>query len=286
MQARIQSHEEHGELAASPIAHGTSVPGAPPASSPCLHVDGMPPGLPERDHDLDGTSPATPGCGRDLDGTSPAMPGRGRDLGEGERAWAIAVAFTRGKSPASFDQWFSGVQFDDLTDGVLSLRARDEFVRQWVEDYFLPTLGDRLRAQTGLSIQVRWSIDGLLDRPVADRPATFTPVRPRALSVRPGSTDDASSSGQAGAHRLVVHTQPAATRVLAVASPIEGLNTKYTFANFVVGPSNQLAHAASMAAGGAGGRRHSPLFICGGTGPTPASSTSAPRSSCTSSCKH
>jgi chromosomal replication initiator protein len=44
------------------------------------------------------------------------------------------------------------------------------------------------------------------------------------------------------------------------------MNTKYTFANFVVGPSNQLAHAASMAAAGVAGRRHNPLFICGGTG--------------------
>ncbi|HEV3194388.1 MAG TPA: DnaA N-terminal domain-containing protein, partial [Polyangiaceae bacterium] len=56
----------------------------------------------------------------------------GADVGTSERLWAQAVAFTREKSPASFDQWFSGVQFDGLTDGVLSLRARDEFVRQWV----------------------------------------------------------------------------------------------------------------------------------------------------------
>jgi chromosomal replication initiator protein len=33
-----------------------------------------------------------------------------------------------------------------------------------------------------------------------------------------------------------------------------------------VGPSNQLAHAASIAAAGGGGRRHNPLFLCGGTG--------------------
>jgi chromosomal replication initiator protein len=191
---------------------------------------------------------------------------RGRDSEQGERAWTLAVAFTRGKSPASFDQWFSGVQFDGLTDGVLSLRARDEFVRQWVEDYFLPTLGDRLRMQTGLSIQVRWCIDGALDRPVADRPASFAPVQPRALSVRPRSSDDASSPTDAGAHRMVPPPPPPLPRVLAVGPPIDGLHTKYTFANFVVGPSNQLAHAASMAAGGAGGRRHNPLFICGGTG--------------------
>ena len=48
--------------------------------------------------------------------------------------------------------------------------------------------------------------------------------------------------------------------------PLEGLNQKYTFANFVVGPSNQLAHAASIAAAGGGGPRHNPLFLCGGTG--------------------
>jgi chromosomal replication initiator protein len=44
------------------------------------------------------------------------------------------------------------------------------------------------------------------------------------------------------------------------------LNPKYTFHNFVVGPSNELAHAATVAAAGGGGPRYNPLFICGGTG--------------------
>jgi chromosomal replication initiator protein len=174
----------------------------------------------------------------------------------------LAVAFTRGKSPASFDQWFSGVQFDSLTDGVLSLRARNEFVRQWVEDYFLPTVVDRLRADTGLSIQVRWAIDGLLAHPVADRTSTFVPVQPRALSVRP-PPPGVVEGGQVAPDRDRAADRP---RIAPVAPAIEGLNPKYTFANFVVGPTNQLAHAASMAAAGAGGRRHNPLFVCGGTG--------------------
>jgi len=62
-----------------------------------------------------------------------------------------AIAYTRDRSPASFDQWFSSVQFDALDDGVLSLRARDEFTREWVEDHFLPTLTDRIREATGWS---------------------------------------------------------------------------------------------------------------------------------------
>jgi chromosomal replication initiator protein len=200
----------------------------------------------------------------DLEGTAL---GRVREVPSmsGERSWGDAVAFTREKSPASFDQWFSGVQFDGLTDGVLALRARNDFVRQWVDDYFLPTLSERLGANTGLSIQVRWTIDGALERPVADRPAPFAPVKPRALSVRPAAPDDSMSRpGEGGVRRSTPPGLP--PRALALAPILEGLNGKYTFANFVVGPSNQLAHAASMAAAGAGGRRHNPLFVCGGTG--------------------
>ncbi len=177
----------------------------------------------------------------------------------GDLAWNDAVAFTREKSPASFDQWFSGVQFDGLTDGVRCLRGRDEFVRQWVEDYFMPTLVERLQDSTGLSIQLRWSIDGSLERPVADRPASYPPVNPRALSVRPPVGEEGT-----GVRRSIPENPP--PRIVAAAPPIEGLNGKYTFANFVVGPSNELAHAAAMAAAGMGGRRHNPLFICGGTG--------------------
>ncbi len=65
-----------------------------------------------------------------------------------------AVEHTRGLSPATFDQWFGGVQFEDLTDGVLTLRAQNEFVLEWVRDNFLPTLAEKIREETGWSVQV------------------------------------------------------------------------------------------------------------------------------------
>lgn len=164
-----------------------------------------------------------------------------------EALFAEAVSFTRDKSPATFDRWFVGIEFEGLTDGVLALRARDEFVRDWVEQHFLPTLVAVLRERTGWSIQVAWSIGGELTSPVVSHvqaPARvegegpLTPVRVRPSQLPPS----------------------------APPPPLEGLNAKYTFANFVIGPSNQLAHAAAVAAAGGGGPRHNPLFLCGGTG--------------------
>ncbi len=166
-----------------------------------------------------------------------------------EELWDRAVASTRRRSPASFDQWFAGVQFDDLTAGVLSLRARDEFVLEWVQDHFVPALAESIRELAGCSVTVAWSIDPNLVRPVCERPST-PPVRPRPITVRP----------------TIVAEPPAPAVVPRPLPAPEGMNPKHTFANFVVGPSNQLAHAAAMAAAGGAGRRYNPLFICGGTG--------------------
>jgi chromosomal replication initiator protein len=176
--------------------------------------------------------------------------------------WEEAVQHTRARSPGTFDRWFSGIQLDDFTDGVLTLRAKDAFVRDWVSDHYLPSLVEKLRASTGLSIQLAWTL-GPVERPVAqpiasdEPPTSVSRVRLSRPAPPPSSVPPAVE---------VVSPPPSDTMLRAAAVPPDGLNPKYTFSNFVVGPSNQLAHAAAYGASGGGERRYSPLFICGGTG--------------------
>ncbi|MCC6648766.1 MAG: chromosomal replication initiator protein DnaA [Polyangiaceae bacterium] len=170
------------------------------------------------------------------------------------QAWEAALSATRKLSPATFDRWFSGIQLESLTDGVVCLRARDAFHRDWVRDHYLPSVVEHLRASTQLSIQLTWTL-GPIERPLAqvDDEAPTSRSRVRASAVPPVSPPPEPAR------------RPSVPPPSAPEAP-EGLNQKYTFANFVVGPSNQLAHAAAIAAAGGGGRRYSPLFLCGGTG--------------------
>src|SRR5687767_12066949 len=110
-------------------------------------------------------------------------------------AWQEALEQTRARSPASFDQWFSGVQYDGFEAGILRLTARDEFVRDWVKAHFLPTVLAHLRELLGEKapepIRVDWTTSSELPRPVSSARASSI-VRKRAS--RPPPPEDRRSS--------------------------------------------------------------------------------------------
>jgi chromosomal replication initiator protein len=171
----------------------------------------------------------------------------------GSSTWQQAVAQTRSRSPASFEQWFSGIQFDGLDDGVLGLTARDEFVRDWVKDHFLPDLVERIDLLLGGNggLRVEWRICTELEAPVCDT---------RAVAPKPEARGSDTRASVRPPPRPERHVRAANAELTAM------LNSKHTFQNFVVGPSNELAYAAALGSAGGGGPRYNPLFIAGGTG--------------------
>lgn len=165
-------------------------------------------------------------------------------------AWKHLVEETRERSPGrTFDQWFSQVQFESFTDGVLALRAENDFVRQFVSDHYLPEMCARLATQTGFSVQIAWTLGGVFDAPVVE-------AEPASVAQLP-----VSSVPRSVAMRSL---KPAALKEPAP-FPAE-IDPRHTFETFVLGPTNQLAHAASVAASGGVGPRYNPLFLCGPTG--------------------
>ena len=142
------------------------------------------------------------------------------------------------RSQVSANAWQTWLEplLPEFADGVLTLRAPSQFHLQWVQDRFLPAIQESGDAVFGTGVGI-------------------------ALETRrrdPQHVDDTS------VQRLP--EIPPTPAPVPVQDRISRLIAKYTFDNFVVGPSNRFAHAAAMAVAEQPGSHYNPLFIYGGAG--------------------
>ncbi len=154
-----------------------------------------------------------------------------------ERLWEQALdSLKMNLSAENFETWLEPVQFGGIESDSVVLRIPNQFFAEWISAHYLDMILDTLQSEAGdtaMPTKVRWELDETLrEKAQAARESTPAPA-PRATPRAPEAAD---------------------------------LNPKYRFKNFVVGPANQLAHAASVASGSDPGRRYNPLFIYGGVG--------------------
>jgi chromosomal replication initiator protein len=136
----------------------------------------------------------------------------------------------------SFDTWFKPTSF--IADGgaAITVRVPNPLFRDWLTKHYSVVLSEAL-----------------------------TEVRRPGSSVVFVSDEDVVEPSPAPPPPVEIAAEPIAAAP-APSTAAGGLNPRYTFDTFIVGPSNQFAHAACRAVAEAPSRSYNPLFIYGGVG--------------------
>ncbi|HSQ38234.1 MAG TPA: chromosomal replication initiator protein DnaA [Acidimicrobiia bacterium] len=137
-------------------------------------------------------------------------------------------------TPVTWQTWLAGLEPHTIQSGVVSLLAPSEFHRRWVNDKFRPIVEDAVSA-------------------------VFGPDTRLVLDARPAPLFSEIEEEEEAEPELP-------PRPLAAPPVASGLVAKYSFENFVVGPSNRFAYAAALAIAEQPGGQYNPLFIYAGAG--------------------
>lgn len=160
------------------------------------------------------------------------------------RVWTEVLAHLRKHHPAICRQWFDEIEPLGVAGGVMRLRAHSAVHRDYLQRQCQGQFAEAARAVTGHLITVRFS--GPEDSPESDYAEGLAGATTRPAPATPPPPDDADG-------------EPRLRDALVI-------NPDNTFEHFVIGPSNRLGHAASVAVADSPGRTYNPLFIHGGVG--------------------
>ncbi|HEV2249340.1 MAG TPA: chromosomal replication initiator protein DnaA [Candidatus Limnocylindria bacterium] len=165
--------------------------------------------------------------------------------------WRAALGELQLAMPkANYDTWFKETYVVSEEDDVFCIGVPNAFAREWLENKY--------------RTHVRASLTRLVGRTVDVRFITVPPVAAPAAGTGQRPTNPAYS-GQNPAGGVTPVAPPSERR--GETSPVTAiLNARYTFATFVVGSNNRLAHAAALSVAERPGHSYNPLFVYGGSG--------------------
>jgi chromosomal replication initiator protein len=158
---------------------------------------------------------------------------------DNKELWAKAmVDIELEVSKANFSTWFKNTRIVKQDNGTVYIGVQNEFVRDWLINKYNNTI---LRILRNLSEQVR-SVEYII------------------------SKDDSVEKGESiKKDSLPVFGAELPLQDVYVGKE-DGLNPRYIFDSFVIGPFNELAYAAAQAVLKKPGIMYNPLFIYGSTG--------------------
>ncbi len=147
-----------------------------------------------------------------------------------QQAWQATLGQLQMEmSKAAFDTWVRNAEFVSYENNTFRIGAQNAYARDWLDSRLNSTVARMLTGLMGATQAVEFVVWHFEEESLPAEPAV---VRTDEPAPRGNST----------------------------------INPRYTFDNFVVGPSNRLAHAACMAVAENPARAYNPLFLYGGVG--------------------
>jgi len=153
-----------------------------------------------------------------------------------------------------FDTWFRPVTCRGMKNGVLHLNVPTESFRKCLLENYSSLLLDAIGNSSHISqddIKLDISVDSV------DSLDSLNVFESDVLGVTSNSFIDSPSNESKQIDPLGIDSVDSLSSVL---------NPKYTFENFVVGSSNEFAHAAALAVAEKPSKAYNPLYLYGGAG--------------------
>ncbi|HMB68778.1 MAG TPA: chromosomal replication initiator protein DnaA [bacterium] len=151
-------------------------------------------------------------------------------------------------SAQALETWLRPLHLQSAVDSTLRITAPNQFHLQYVEDKFGSLLRESVVRRLGPDGRIEMIVGNGASSSVAAEPATGADPADREVAEYTSRLSRATARPADPKHE----TTP--------------LNPKYTFEAFVVGKSNQFAHAAAQAVAQHPAVAYNPLFIFGGSG--------------------
>jgi len=160
-----------------------------------------------------------------------------------EQLWqAVLGEVELNLSKANFTTWFKNTFISSHEDNKVIVGVPNTFTKAWLEKKYHKEIAAALENIRGEKIkEIFYKVE-------VKKPAQVDSASKRAKGESIATNNQTNQEGEA----ILINRF--------------GLNSRYTFENFVVGKGNELAHAACQAVVANPGKAYNPLFIYGGVG--------------------
>jgi len=161
--------------------------------------------------------------------------------------WAeVQQSLQKTLSKPSFETWIRPAKFNCFENGLLTLIAPNTFSSDWLRKNYCETIEKAAKEICGHDVKVVFKSEANTSSDLTNEDkANEQNVHHKTRSFSSNNQNNSSKN--------------------QFKNP-NGLNLRYVFKRFVVGPNSRLAHAAALAVAESPGREFNPLFICGGVG--------------------